>query len=160
MQTYFITFTTYGTWLHGDDRGSFDPRHNQLNEAPLEPQRGLAAASEDRLVQASYLLDTPSRRVVDEAIRGVCAHHDWPIRALNVRTNHVHIVVDADQPPEKVMNAFKAWSTRRLREAGLVGDDRRVWTRHGSTRWVHGEHARERAVKYVLHEQGKALEGD
>ena len=23
---YLITWTTYGTWLHGDDRGSFD--HN------------------------------------------------------------------------------------------------------------------------------------
>jgi hypothetical protein len=26
---YFITFTTYGTWLHGNGAGSVDPAHNQ-----------------------------------------------------------------------------------------------------------------------------------
>lgn len=26
---YLITFTTYGTWMHGDKRGSVDKRHNR-----------------------------------------------------------------------------------------------------------------------------------
>ena len=25
---YFITFRAYGTWLHGDERGAVDRRHN------------------------------------------------------------------------------------------------------------------------------------
>jgi hypothetical protein len=32
---YFLTFGTYGSWLHGDVRGSKDPRHNTLGDIPL-----------------------------------------------------------------------------------------------------------------------------
>jgi len=27
-RAYLITFTTYGTWVHGDERGSVDREHN------------------------------------------------------------------------------------------------------------------------------------
>ncbi len=45
---YLITFSTYGTHLHGDPRGSVDVRHNMPGTAvlppdprgPLEKQRG------------------------------------------------------------------------------------------------------------------------
>jgi hypothetical protein len=33
---YFITFRTYGSWLHGDDRGSVDRGHNEFG-SPLQP---------------------------------------------------------------------------------------------------------------------------
>ncbi|HEX9659180.1 MAG TPA: hypothetical protein VGA18_02730, partial [Rhodothermales bacterium] len=33
---YLITFTTYGTWLHGDERGSVDPGHSIPGTPPLE----------------------------------------------------------------------------------------------------------------------------
>jgi len=33
---YLITFRTYGTWLHGDMRGSVDRHHNRYG-APLIP---------------------------------------------------------------------------------------------------------------------------
>jgi hypothetical protein len=29
---YLITFTTYGTWLHGDSRGSVDKQHNRYGD--------------------------------------------------------------------------------------------------------------------------------
>ena len=34
---YFLTFRTYGTWLHGDERGSVDRKHNQFGEPLLLP---------------------------------------------------------------------------------------------------------------------------
>jgi len=33
---YLITFRSYGTWLHGDKRGSVDRHHNRYG-APLIP---------------------------------------------------------------------------------------------------------------------------
>ena len=38
---YFITFTTYGTWLHGDKRKSVDPKHNQYISLKLKSNKGL-----------------------------------------------------------------------------------------------------------------------
>jgi hypothetical protein len=47
------------------------------------------------------------------------------------------------------MTSFKAWSTRRLREAGLVRRDQKVWSRHGSTRYLWTELAIEEASCYT-----------
>ena len=37
LPSYFLTFTTYGTWLHGDTRGSVDREHNIVETPYLEP---------------------------------------------------------------------------------------------------------------------------
>ena len=36
---YFITFRCYGTWLHGDERGSVDRFHN-IYGMPFIPKNG------------------------------------------------------------------------------------------------------------------------
>jgi REP element-mobilizing transposase RayT len=48
----------------------------------------------------------------------VCRHREWVLHAHNVRTNHVHVVVTAEGPPEPGMNGVKSWCTRRLRKPG------------------------------------------
>ena len=58
-------------------------------------------------------------------------------------------VAGLDATPERAMSECKAWSTRRLREAGLVGSDERVWTRHGSTRYLWDRASLDRAIAYV-----------
>jgi hypothetical protein len=74
-----------------------------------------------------------------------------------VRTNHVHIVVYANQAPERVMTDFKAYASRKLNAGGFDGPERKRWTRHGSTRYLwHANHI-EAAIRYVVHEQGEAL---
>ncbi|MCC6675828.1 MAG: transposase [Phycisphaerales bacterium] len=129
---YFISFRTYGTWLHGDERGSVDREHNEFDTPLIAPQRALRLW-EQSTAGTPVVLAQNRRAVVDSAIRAVCAHRGWHLHQLNVRTNHVHAVVTAAKAPEPIMNAFKAWSTRRLREQRLIGPDGRVWSRHGST---------------------------
>ena len=34
---YFITFTTYGSWLPGSDKGSVDAEHRSYGTPYLEP---------------------------------------------------------------------------------------------------------------------------
>jgi hypothetical protein len=41
-----------------------------------------------------------------------------------VRTNHVHVIVEADVRPEKVMNAFKPYTSRGLNRLGIDGSER------------------------------------
>ena len=36
---FFITFRTYGTWLHGDPRGSVDRQHNRYGTPYLPPNK-------------------------------------------------------------------------------------------------------------------------
>jgi REP element-mobilizing transposase RayT len=94
------------------------------------------------------------RAVVDAAIREVIRYRDWRLGALNVRSTHVHVVVSARCPPEKVMNDFKAYGTRALRREKLVEDHTRTWSFHGSTRYLNTEESVAAARHYTLHEQG------
>src|SRR5207248_329842 len=114
---YFLTFTTYGTWLHGRDPGSVDRKHNVPGTPFLPPNAELESTRRQSLRQEPYMLDEPRRSVVLKTIREVAKHRKWKLWAVHVRMNHVHIVVTAPGSPEKAMSDFKAWASRRLREA-------------------------------------------
>jgi REP element-mobilizing transposase RayT len=90
---------------------------------------------------------------VTTTVGEVCDHRGWPLLAVNARTNHVHVVVSSSSTPEQVMVTLKAWCTRRLREAALVTEVARVWSRHGSTRYLWTEAHVQGAVTYVLEGQ-------
>ncbi len=100
------------------------------------------------------ILQASQRAAVVEAVRGVCDYRGFHLTAVNVRTNHVHVVVAAGCRPETVLNDFKSYATRRLREQGLLPAHVRPWARHGSTRYLWKERHVELAVDYVLNGQG------
>ena len=151
---YFITFRTYGTWLHGDARGSVDRSHNIFGTPLLEPDTKRERAELERCSREPVTLDAPCRRVVERTVVEVCGHRVWPIHELNVRSNHVHVVLSADEPVEQVMRSLKSWSTRRLKEAGLLPPGGKTWSRHGSTRYLWKPHEVDAACRYVQDGQG------
>jgi REP element-mobilizing transposase RayT len=148
---YLITFRTYGTWLPGDDRGWVTRRDNSFGTPVLEPDLGAEMRSRKALRAHPLILSPDQRRVVDMAVREVCAHRDWLLHAINARTNHVHVVVSADAPPERVLRDFKARGTRALRLSGLLHPA--PWAGHGSTGYLWDDEQLARAVDYVLNRQ-------
>ena len=154
---YFISFRCYGTWLHGDVRGSVDRTHNSYGAAFLPRDEQREYEEFQRLKHSPVQLDDRRRPVVEKTVQEVCQHRGWSLRAINVRTNHVHTVVVAGCKPEKVMDAFKAYATRRMTEAGVWKSGEKPWSRHGSTRWLWTERSVERAIDYVLNCQGDDL---
>jgi REP element-mobilizing transposase RayT len=107
--------------------------------------------------QAPYCLDEVRRNAVLAAIQEVCTHRGWCLLAAHARTTHVHTVVEAEVPPERVMGDFKSYASRRLNQMGLDSDDRKRWTRHGSTRWLWKTKHVSAAIQYVVAEQGEAM---
>jgi REP element-mobilizing transposase RayT len=97
------------------------------------------------------------RDAVLEAIQEVCEHRGWSLLAAHVRSNHVHTVVAAEVPPERVMSDFKAYASRRLNQMELDAPKRKRWTRHGSTRWLWKPRHISAAMQYVVAEQGEAM---
>ena len=125
---YLITFRTFGTWLHGDERGSMD-RHgkNIFGAERIAPNSNFRRLMRENTSINEFLLGGPQRKVVEQAIRNVCALREYALSAINVRTNHAHSVVSARIKPELIRNAFKANATRELRAVGLVSGDQVVW---------------------------------
>jgi REP element-mobilizing transposase RayT len=154
---YFITFTTYGTWLQGRDPGWVDRAHNEYGAPVPAADVEREAAHRAKMRQPEYRLDEARRGIVLKTIVEVAAHRKWRLWAVHVRSNHVHIVVTAPAKPEKVMADFKSWASRRLREAFHEDADRDRWTQHGSTRYLWNEAAVAEKVEYVVNEQGDPM---
>ena len=112
---YLISFRSYGTWLHGDQRGSIDRLHNQYGAPYLSPNDAWQRYNRKRLKTHPFILGIKERASVEMAIRQTCYIRTWHLHALNVRTNHIHTVVTASHKPELILNAFKGNATRQLR---------------------------------------------
>lgn len=154
---YFIPFSCYGAHLHGDESGSVDRLHSLYGSRMLETDPQRASAERQAMEQTPYVLDRPSRAVVLVAIQDVCLRRGWGLLATHVRTNHVHVVVEAEVRPEKVMSDSKAYASRALNRLGHDGSDRKRWARHGSTRWLWKDQDVQDAIRYVVEEQGEPM---
>ena len=155
--TYLLTFSCYGCHLHGSESGSVDRRHHVPGTPTLEADPARETSERERMAQAPYNLDQVRRDIVLEAIQEVCAHRGWDLLAAHVRTTHVHTVVEAEAPPENIMDDFKVYASRRLNRMGLDGAGRKRWTRRGSTRRLWKPERISAAIQYVVAEQGDAM---
>ena len=151
---YLITFTTYGTWLHGDPRGSVDLEHNVPDTPYLDPNPRRLTWERGHARRAPLVLDAVARPLVEAAVLDVCSHRDWTLHAVNVRTNHVHVVVSAPVRPEGVLHDLKAYATRVLRQPGRIAKHLTPWTAGGSTRYLWDRAAVTAACAYVGDQQG------
>jgi REP element-mobilizing transposase RayT len=154
---YLITFACYGCHLHGNAVGSVDPAHHVPGTPILEKNLARATFEEQRMDQSPYHLDCIRRDAVLQAIQSVCVHRGWNLLAAHVRSNHVHTVVEAEDPPERVMSDFKAYASRHLNRMGLDAKNRKRWARHGSTRWLWQPLHVSAAIQYVVAEQGDVM---
>src|SRR5690242_8249973 len=80
---YFLTWTTYGTWLPGDERGWVE-RPGQFRS----PNPGLEAAARSLLKEAPCVLNHEQRRLVEQTIAKHCAIRGWHLHVVNCRTTH------------------------------------------------------------------------
>ncbi|MGE3168622.1 MAG: transposase [Pyrinomonadaceae bacterium] len=147
---YLLTFRTYGTWLHGDGRTSVRRNGNNRYGGPkVTPSVPLLELMQESRSQAPVVLDSRQRVCVGAAFNEVCEFRKYELRALNVRTNHAHVVVSAAEKPEKIVNDLKAYATRRLRVQRLCGSEEKVWSRGSSTRYLWKPRHVGGAVDYV-----------
>jgi REP element-mobilizing transposase RayT len=174
---WLLTWTTYGTWLPGDERGFVSPVLNQppsrraedvtpLPDSASLPKRILRNApgcridrSQPKLQQLSkellkgppiFLSSSQASALLDQ-FQETAAYRIWLLMAVAVMRNHAHLVVGVpgDPDPEKLLGDFKAYGSRRLnREYGRPTSET-WWTENGSTRVKRDEHAIIEAVRYV-----------
>ena len=139
---YFLTFTVRGSWRHGDVRGSWK-RDGQF----VEPDSPINAVPNKN--SPHYFCDEECR-IIENAIEEVCTERQWILHEKSVLSNHVHVVITApDISPETVMKLLKAKATMRLRKTGFVGSEEKIWTQHGSTKYVFDEKGFQTVCEYV-----------
>ena len=148
---FFITWTVYGTYLQGDQRGWRRRRKgHQLPQPRLAQWRG------ERLKYQVVLLSPEQRVIVEEECRRHCDHRRWPLWEVSARSNHVHAVVTADGCSGKtVRDQLKANCTRALRERWIVFGERPVWTVGGDWECINNADDLEAVCAYVREAQDR-----
>ena len=155
--TYLITFACYGCHLHGDDSGSVDREHNMFGSRLVAADLKRISAERGHMDQPPYAMDMKRREAVLASLAERCSQRNWSLLAAHVRTNHVHIVVEGEAGPERIMNDLKSYASRCLNRRGLDEPVRKRWARHGSTRWLWEQENVSAAIRYVIEEQGERM---
>ena len=157
-----ITWTCYGTWLPGDERGYVaNTRSTSGGFQPLHNIPGTRVDSDDAdsrllarsLQKGTTVLLTPTQAMVaPEALVAAAAIRDWRIHRGAVMANHVHlVVVKCPDDGPAVRRVFKGVADSSLRKR--FPSTGRWWTQGGSNRYLHGESAIVAAARYVENQE-------
>ena len=175
---WLLTWTSYGTWLPGDERGfvgyiseekpadlrqrldgeisrADNTSRRVIHNIPGTPydrdMPGLKRyASEQMKGDPVWLTLTQAESFLHEAQR-TAGFHQWQLLATAVMANHVHLVVIVpdDLPGERLLQEFKSYGSRVLNKQFGKPQSGTWWTKSGSTRLLPTDHAVHAAVEYV-----------
>lgn len=151
---YFITFTTFGTWLHGDKRGSIVRKEGTT--LLLSGQEKLNRHERQKLKSSPVLLNSSHRKIVLDTIIEHCQIKQWHLYVAHIRSNHVHIVIKSNKSIDHVSKELKAWPTRNLRKEGMTNP--KIWTTGSSKKYIFTRQKLLEKIHYVAYEQGKMME--
>ena len=141
MIGYMITWTTYGSWLQGDERGYVkDGRTLPRNEK-------LEAANSRQMKYPVVKLNTQQKQIAEQAIISEAERIDHKLFAIAVCSNHVHIVASVSKESiEQVVHRYKYSMTSALRESGMEG---KIWSKGFDKRFCFTELELQTRIKYV-----------
>jgi REP element-mobilizing transposase RayT len=146
---YHITFGTYGTRLHGDERGTVDRRSNHFGEPIIDQCEEWEQMERHRLKYPPRVLTREQCVEVELLIPRVCARGKWTYHTCAAAPDHVHTVLTAQAEGEAVRMWLKRWVTQGLNGRWPLRDDQVWWAECGSVKWVWEEDYFQRAVGYV-----------
>jgi len=138
---YLITWTTYGTWLQGDERGYVK------NGKIYSENKGLTQINKYSQSRDAVLLSKTEQQIVQNAIIKEAVLQGQDIYALSVRSNHVHVVAGYIQKPiSKIVAYYKKAARLALKTTGRTG---KVWTRGYDKRFCFDQTILQQKIKYV-----------
>ena len=138
---YMITWTTYGSWLQGDERG-------YVKEGRIYPGDELLRQNNERLqIHKAIRLSKAQRQLVQNAIIKEAERQGQRIYALAVCSNHVHLLLEyIPRPLSKVLAHYKTAARLALRTLGQTG---KVWAKGYDKRFCFDQATLAQKIKYV-----------
>jgi REP element-mobilizing transposase RayT len=157
---WLLTWTTYGTWLPGDDRGFVsnidrgDGKGYRLNQPGTEPakaMRGLTRMAAQSMKGPPVYLDLDHATVLFQQLQNTANYRGWQLQAIAIMRNHVHVVVGVpgDPEPDTLLRDFKSYGSRAFNQRWKKPSSGTWWTESGSKRKLPNEDAVAGAVAYV-----------
>ena len=147
---FHITFGTYGTRLHGDERGTVDRRLNQPGDLIIGAEPDWERIELNKLRFPIREFDLAQRQLVESLIPDICARGKWDPVACACGKDHVHTLVTAQVDGEVIRKLLKRWLGQALATHIPLEPEQTFWAECGSVKWVWDAGYFERVKKYVL----------
>jgi REP element-mobilizing transposase RayT len=155
---YLLTIRAYASWLHGDERGSVDPKHNQYNTPTLPSSPSLEKAMRSFSTEIPFKMCQNYRDTVLQSVIETCHYNHWHLYAVHVRTEHIHLVVQSNMTKEKTTGKIKCYATKFLKQShSELLQRKNFWSRHASTKNIWAPEAIFPALYYVVKRQGEPM---
>ena len=155
---YLITFSCYGGRPTETTEARWTDAIISSAADGSRPLWNVSRQNVEAMLQEPYAFDRTAREVVLGALRQHCNYRGWNLLAAHARSNHVHVIVEAEIRPERIMSEFKVYASRELNRVGSDGPARMRWARHGGTRWLWKDEDVMRVLQYVIDDQGEPME--
>jgi REP element-mobilizing transposase RayT len=161
---WLLTWTTYGTWLPGEDRGFVSPvrehvaekwqRQNVRGTNYSRSMPGLKTASQSRLKCAPIFLQVDHAKVLMRQFHETATYRGWHNVAIAIMGNHIHLLVSVanDPGPDVLLKDFKSYGSRILNLSWGKPLSGTWWTESGSKRKKATYQAIVNAVRYVANQ--------
>lgn len=141
MIGFMATWTTYGTWLQGDERGYVK------DGTILDANAALEESNKRSLKHDEIKIPKNLRQTVEDAVLQEAQEIGQQVYALAVRSNHVHIVVESiGKTCGYSIGRFKKAATKALRQYRFSD---KVWTKGFDKRYCYNQNELQAKILYV-----------
>ena len=111
---YHITVGTYGTRLHGDERGTVDRAMHRPGDPIIGRVEHWERMERAKLRFPPRVFDAAQMRLIESLIPAICDRGGWTLHARAAAPDHVHVVLTAAADGQVVRTLLKRWLGQSL----------------------------------------------
>ena len=136
---YHITFGTYGTRLHGDERGTIHRSENKPGDPIIGSDPGWWSQERGILRFEPVVLDRSKMLHAESLATAICDRGGWKCLNCAAGPDHFHLLVRCDKrraEGEAIRKWFKRWLGEGMSARWPLPEGATWWSEGGSVRWV------------------------
>lgn len=156
---WFLTWTTYGSWLPGDKRGFTDAEHKSPGTPTAAPNPALQSFAKQQMKGPVVFLTRLHATSLLTQFQETVRYRNWLLSAVAVMPTHIHLIVGVSNDPEpsKILSDFKSYGSRALNSKFGKPQSGTWWTQSGSKRRLSDAHSVEATVDYLRNQPSPLL---
>jgi len=133
---YHLTFGTYGTRLHGDERGTVSRKQNRFGEPVIGKDPVLERLEKSQLKFPPVVFSDEQRRFVEDTLPGVCERGGWEYHIAAAQPDHVHVLLTSPNDGKAIRRWLKTWLGKELSTRWPRMPGQTWWAEGGSIRFL------------------------
>ena len=146
---YHMTFGTYGTRLHGDERGTVSRDQNRFGDPIIGRDDEWRHDEQTSLRFPTVYFHAEQRFFVEATIPAICQRGGWTLHIAACQRDHVHVLLSAERPGRAVRKWLKRWLGEALSERWQTQEDQTWWAEGGSVKWILDEPYFDAVFRYI-----------